>query len=976
MGIRVALLLLTFLLCHVAKGQIPGMIVYSNEQGFPGATPYLVTQDSRGFIWVGTDHGAVRFDGNSFQVYDEQDGLEDKEILHVLPDDSGRVFFIPILNQIQILDGGKTYPLRGLNNRDVNQVYRDSRTGRIWIFDAENSGQIQCVQGDSLKQVEVLMNRPYRVFGVHNNKMLLSEIWMDTTDFQLGIYDLNAKQFLPFRKQGVFVDASFLRWYDEAEILVAKGESRNEVEMFAMHQDTPVFKARFPLQNRFRELHVDVAGNIWIWYQGGGLQFWAESDPGRVPVNLFPDQEVQGLCTDRDHNLWLTIKDVGLVFISQSHWQNAVRLQQKGLLELQAKSIFVDSSGRFLWGHLKESKITESYHGRLNVHSFSGDAANGIKSIHRFGEHLIAVNQSNLIFIEGPLKGQILDVGGSIKDVAYWAADTILVATHHALIQLSSSDEDLKLTELNFGRGTCLEKTQDGILWLGTPNGLFRMANLQTPKERVSESSIAHASITDMISMPGGELLVGTAFGGLFLHGGDTREFETVENSDSLRPGYIRKLVVRNDSAIWIASDRGIFRLLLTKNQSWTLQPFEFQNDLPSEYISDLVEWQDTLYFITPEGVGIAPIQIQSTRRSQNKKVWISRISSSGQQKVFPQQWESQSPVGQLDLELSSLSFGGLKDRKIAYRLDSDESWKYTTTTSLTFSRLPPDSYEFQTQLVDRHKMPLGPISSMPITIHPAFWQTYWFIGLVLLFSIGVLATIAIWAISFTRRKKWNQLQQKRKLAELELEAIKAQINPHFIYNCLNSIQYFVYQGKVEEVRLSLERFAQLIRHTLQFSQQNFVTLEEELEYLQNYMELERMRFGEQLKVQIDVDPDLHLQRLIPAMVVQPYLENAIKHGVSAQGESLTIQVKFKVKGESLTILVEDDGPGIIPAQSDGRRKKLGHRISGSRLKSYHQLYQLDLEVQFSDLKSSSSGRSGARVTLLIPPISYENIRI
>ncbi len=221
---------------------------------------------------------------------------------------------------------------------------------------------------------------------------------------------------------------------------------------------------------------------------------------------------------------------------------------------------------------------------------------------------------------------------------------------------------------------------------------------------------------------------------------------------------------------------------------------------------------------------------------------------------------------------------------------------------------------------------------------------------------------------SSTRR---GRAQQKRRLAELELEAIKAQINPHFIYNCLNSIQYFNMKKEFENTQYYLQLFTKLIRKTMQYSQEAFIPIGQELKYLNHYLELEKLRFKERLSFSIEVGDDVDMTSMIPAMLIQPYVENALKHGLATNSAPGRVAIRFERTETGLRILVEDDGPGIPETQRHGA---MGMRLSGTRANAYNQLFELDIRVNVTN-KEEGHDTKGTIIELLIPAIHDEDTK-
>lgn len=186
-------------------------------------------------------------------------------------------------------------------------------------------------------------------------------------------------------------------------------------------------------------------------------------------------------------------------------------------------------------------------------------------------------------------------------------------------------------------------------------------------------------------------------------------------------------------------------------------------------------------------------------------------------------------------------------------------------------------------------------------------WRS-WFWG-----SGGVMFLIAL--VQFYREEKvkeYRRLTMLRKINGLEQKALRSQMNPHFIFNALNSIQSFIVDGDKKSSVVYLAKFSRLIRSTLHLSNYSSISLTDELEMLTNYLELERLRFTGSFKYNLIVDPNLDQEKtMLPPMLIQPILENAILHGISSVKEEGVITVHFKPIKSALLVSIRDNGIGI-----------------------------------------------------------------
>jgi sensor histidine kinase YesM len=218
------------------------------------------------------------------------------------------------------------------------------------------------------------------------------------------------------------------------------------------------------------------------------------------------------------------------------------------------------------------------------------------------------------------------------------------------------------------------------------------------------------------------------------------------------------------------------------------------------------------------------------------------------------------------------------------------------------------------------------------------------------------------------------ELNFEQQLAEIQMMALRAQMNPHFIFNCLNSIQLYTTSNDAAKASLYLNRFSQLIRLVLENSRSERVTLANELEALRLYLEMESMRFKDKLGFKIEIDTSLDTDLIeIPPLLLQPYVENAIWHGLMHKQEGGMVQVKVDPMPEDcLRITITDNGIGRAKAAelkslSATRHKSFGMKVTGERISLINRLYQTHTRVQIHDLTDTAGKPAGTEVVLEIP---------
>jgi len=246
--------------------------------------------------------------------------------------------------------------------------------------------------------------------------------------------------------------------------------------------------------------------------------------------------------------------------------------------------------------------------------------------------------------------------------------------------------------------------------------------------------------------------------------------------------------------------------------------------------------------------------------------------------------------------------------------------------------------------------------------------------------SIGLALLIMLVGILFIRQNRMNSQRKisemNHKISEITQQNLRQQMNPHFIFNTLNSIQYYMYQHDKISTNNYLTKFSSLIRKTLENSQHTSIPIKDEIDALELYLELESVRFKDKFDYKVNIDDDIDtLLYKIPTMLIQPYVENAICHGLNNRENKGFLNIDLKLLDDRIECTIEDNGIGReaaqeIKKQKNGNHNSLGTKITESRLNLVSALYGKNMKIDYTDLKDKDGNPSGTRVVLHIPIIT------
>jgi ligand-binding sensor domain-containing protein len=319
---------------------------------------------------------------------------------------------------------------------------------------------------------------------------------------------------------------------------------------------------------------------------------------------------------------------------------------------------------------------------------------------------------------------------------------------------------------------------------------------------------------------------------------------------------------------------------------------------------------------------------------------------------------------------------------QIRYQLQKDgkaQDWQYAPDYyTIRYDGLQHGKYRLVIQASNATNEFNGPEKVFQINISPPFWLTWWFITSAIILLISIFYLMIRWwlnrkfRLQLERSEKEKQFAElNQKTTELEMQALRAQMNPHFIFNSLNSINMFILENNKLQASEYLSKFSRLVRLILQNSQEAFIPLENELEALRLYLQLESLRFQNKFEYQILVNDELDAKGLkVPALIIQPYVENAIWHGLMHKKEKGNLEIAIYLENESLFYRITDDGIGRknaaeLKSKSASTHKSMGMRITTDRLATLQ--HQNETSLTITDLVLPDGKPGGTEVLIRIP---------
>jgi hypothetical protein len=325
-------------------------------------------------------------------------------------------------------------------------------------------------------------------------------------------------------------------------------------------------------------------------------------------------------------------------------------------------------------------------------------------------------------------------------------------------------------------------------------------------------------------------------------------------------------------------------------------------------------------------------------------------------------------------IEFSGMHYSDQANVRYAYRLEPlHENWiDLGHEHKVLFSNLKPGSYTFHARATTSDGIVSAEDLALPIEVTPPFFQTIWFRFLVFCLILAFVIGYIRYRERVVQRKEHEEAEVSRKLMELEKRALQAQMNPHFIYNSMNSIQQFILMHDTEGAMKYLTRFSRILRTVLNMSSQSRIPLYEEIKLIEDYIELESMRFPNKFTYEIEVSPELNIHAVeIPPFFIQPQVENAIRHGLLRKSTPGHLRIELSKAADNLLITVQDNGIGREASREGkfnevNKHESKGLGIIEERLRYLHSPNGHH-PFRIIDLYDAQHQATGTRVEILLP---------
>lgn len=532
----------------------------------------------------------------------------------------------------------------------------------------------------------------------------------------------------------------------------------------------------------------------------------------------------------------------------------------------------------------------------------------------------------------------------------------------------------------------------EGSLLFGSNRGLLVLSKDTLVRTSIKNAGQRNLNITDMRRDASGNIWISTIGDGILVcsfQRGDTLVLkEQLTKEHGLPSLAYLQLLIDRDNIVWAAGYNGITRIETTRDNQFFLSTFgKNQGFLPERFHTIRMKQDATGIIWVATSSGLLKFDPAAIDRAMYPALVLNGITLSGQKDSSAgMQNGTRLPFqsNSLSFRYTGIYFSDPSAVQYAYRLAGlDSNWIAAgTDQQADFQHLSPGNYSFEVKAAAGTNR-WSKIVSYDFTIEPPFWQRWWFIAAVGLTILGIIYAInRKWIRNIRKRaEEKSSIQQqiaenKQKATEARLQSMRLQMNPHFLFNALNSIQQMILAGDETVATRCLSKFSRLLRLVLIHSDKEKVTLREELETLQLYVDIESLRFKDRFEYYITcntaIDQD---ETMIPTLLIQPFVENAIWHGLMHKEGQRRLQIHFTEEGNDMLVcVIEDNGIGRKASRSirensshENKHTGKGITIAAERLKIFGERSDSGCSLDITDMQDNQGNPEGTRVMIKFP---------
>lgn len=945
------ILLLFFFLIGNLQAQSIVYKTYGIKDGLPGNNVFRVYRDKEGYMWISCDYGLSRFDGYTFKnySYEQLNGT----VLSI--DESRDKLWVGVPHSYQYSitsDGFREYqPVTGLIKPTVIKMQID-KNDRRWLLNTQKF--IQYIDGNSIHSL-FIKNKSGKLVNVNDIYYASQCGLLIATDN--GVFKVNSNNTLSTYKKSLPRQAAYCITADGLGNLYFGFDGH----IYITGKD---ITRNISVRGKRRVIKIAVYNPSKIWFITPEPDLHLLEDERETIINEklgLKNVFFNDIFCDRTGLLFLATNGEGLYTLSTTqtdyyNGQNGLSGNSVFALCETKQGIFIGSRGKinlYTDGKISEMnelpiKVDEKINAIINVDDQLWIATpfniykyslNTHKYISFFpGAVCLNLDKDGNILAGGYDKAYMIDknINGACtlsrffpnifdkrinyllfdKDNGYWfAAGNGITLAKDSNVQVFA-DTITKGTRIV---ASDIKKDKNGTVWFATSRGIIKYST--DGKWRHYKTGDGLPDDIGLCLMPDKEnMLVGTAKG---LASYDGRNFTHYTPENGFPLNEILSILVKGDD-VFLGTSQGLY---ICRN-------YRTKKDLPIPDVKfTSFKYGDSI---------IKPCDTMTIPYNNNPLI----------------------------INFTAVEYIRQEYILYEYRIGKG-SWYEIKTGSLPLTSLSPGTYTINVRAKHKTTSKVSRTESITVIVLPPFWQRWWFAGLCVLFTTLCSYLLISGRIKRIKQKEKIRIQRYTRLLQLKQQATNALMSPHFIFNALNSIQHFINQSDALSANRFLSKFAKMIRTTMENSARLNIKLKEEIELLELYLSLEAIRLNGKLSYEILVDETLDKEQvLLPSILIQPYVENAVWHGIGPKESPGTIIVEIKKISNSLiSITIQDDGVGIDLGSNNntGKHKSLALKLNEDRLKMIEKMTGQKVSLHVSSLTDNKGKKTGTFIRIMLP---------
>ncbi|MEJ8818944.1 sensor histidine kinase [Lacibacter sp. H407] len=948
---------------------------YTTSDGLPSSEVHKVWRDAKNYMWFATDHGVCRYNGYRFETFN----LPDNSILGLYEDYKKRIWVHSFSGQLFYYENGKFEEYKWnsklvdvIKPGVINALYVDSSDA---LYISSTGPHTYMVSKDgTIKDLLSIQNKiQYKAFPTTATRFF-TYVSSYPGKFNIGEPLPVQKTNIAVRLGGKEVNITIPLIYRPERFRIR--QFSNDKALFFSNEVLIWIYAdgRFDLQKPAYRIY-DIEEINGLFYMATEKGLLIQNKNGDVLAEYFSNKHITSLAKDHEGGLWFTSLLDGVFYLSSTRTRH-----------LAKDGIIINRKINVLYNLADTGIVAGTFDGSV-VQIIPGAVWDEVKI--KAGQVVDIKQKDNSSFYVGV---SLLGWPESLtrrygRQFSYTLipslsnillTDTVVIAGQNDNITRVNLNRVPELTlmvgKVSFRVSKVFLNDKNELL-VGNLFGLWKYVDRELLLYD-SSKPLLQSRITDIVEYKDQMLFLGTRGKGLLI--ADNDSVTQVTEADGLVSNNIRKIFI-DDDRIWLATNKGLSLLtvLSTNPFSCNIKNINVQDGLLSNEINDVVKSGNYIVVGTNSGISYLDRNYFIKRENEPLPFYIRGVRLNGNLVDSGRLNKLGFKNRNLSVTYEALRFNNPGQLRYRYRLSGyDSTWFYTSDLQVQFNPLPYGEYVLEIQakseLEDWNSS--SNLISLPIVCHAPFWSSAWF--WIFIFSLIIFLLVLSFRnrIRFIRQKEKEEKELQKRISESEQMALKAQMNPHFIFNSLNSIQQYVIDRDVEGANSFISGFSKLMRQTLEFSSKERISLEEEIAYLSNYLDLEKARMESSFLYKVIVQTEQPPSQLdIPPLLLQPYVENALRHGVRylKAGEGL-ITLSFQEYPGVLLCTIEDNGVGRgrameLKAVNPIEYQSRGMSLTAERIALLNEEKEKKIEVVIEDLKDENGKASGTRIQVLFP---------